>query len=277
MDATYPRAMTTGVFPHEGGYTNDPRDPGGPTNWGVTIADARLYWKPNATAADVRAMPIEVAEDIYAKHYAAPLRYDDLPAGVDYSVLDYGINSGIGRAGKVLRRVCALPDNTSAVTDDVIRAVCARDPKLVIAAIDDERLRFLQSLKTWPTFGKGWGRRVVEVKALSLAFVDQYASKPRSPDVMPTATPTPASETMAKGVVPAPTGTKVATGGAAPAGGLVAAATWQDWIMAHPWETAAIGAGVVFALGGVLYAIDRLHKSKQEAPTPGLFPVPVAA
>ena len=109
MRATYDEAMERGVFPHEGGYTNDPRDPGGATNWGITIADARAYWKPGATAADVRTMPKSVAEDIYARQYAAPLRYDDLPAGVDYSVLDYGINSGVGRASKVLRRLVGLP------------------------------------------------------------------------------------------------------------------------------------------------------------------------
>jgi hypothetical protein len=40
MHWTYEPAMEQGVYPHEGGYTNDPRDPGGPTNWGITIYDA---------------------------------------------------------------------------------------------------------------------------------------------------------------------------------------------------------------------------------------------
>src|SRR3990167_11046994 len=111
MKNTYSEAMRSGVFPHEGGYTNHPSDPGGPTNWGITITDARKYWKSNATAADVREMPKTVAEDIYRKHYASPMQYDNLPAGVDYSVLDYAINSGIGRSGKVLRRGCGLAGN----------------------------------------------------------------------------------------------------------------------------------------------------------------------
>ena len=79
MHWTYEPAMEQGVFPHEGGYTNDPRDPGGPTNWGITIYDARKYWKSNASAADVKAMPKSVAEAIYWPHYAVPLCYDTSP------------------------------------------------------------------------------------------------------------------------------------------------------------------------------------------------------
>jgi lysozyme family protein len=52
------------VLVHEGGYSNHPSDPGGPTNWGITIHDARAYWKKEATAADVRSMPVHVARDI---------------------------------------------------------------------------------------------------------------------------------------------------------------------------------------------------------------------
>ena len=62
-------------------------------------------------------------------------------------MFDYGVNSGIGRSGKVLRRVLKLPDNTSAVNDAVIAAARAADAKALIVAICDERLRFLQSLQ----------------------------------------------------------------------------------------------------------------------------------
>src|SRR5262249_55849775 len=100
---TYDEALGY-VLEDEGGYSNDPGDDGGPTKWGITIHDARAFWKHNATAADVRAMPKAVALDIYRKHYAAPMHYDQLPAGVDYTVLDFGINSGISRAAKYLQR-----------------------------------------------------------------------------------------------------------------------------------------------------------------------------
>ncbi len=155
---------------YEGGYTNDAADPGGPTNFGITIHDYRKYVRPNATAADVRAMKVDEAKAIYRTKYWDAQRCDELPAGVDYAVFDYGVNSGIGRSGKVLRRTLELPDRAATVTDAVIAAARDADAGALVTAICDERLRFLQRLRTWPVFGKGWGRRVAEVKATALAM-----------------------------------------------------------------------------------------------------------
>lgn len=166
---TYDAALAR-LLQHEGGYTNHPDDPGGPTNFGITIADYRRYVKRDATAADVRAMPVDEAKAIYRRRYWDAQRCDELPAGVDYAVFDYGVNSGIGRSGKVLRRVLELPDDTSAVSDAVIEAARRADARAVIVAVCDERLRFLKSLRTWDVFGKGWARRVSEVKAAALAL-----------------------------------------------------------------------------------------------------------
>jgi lysozyme family protein len=115
-------------------------------------------------------MRVDEAKPIYRKRYWDAQRCDELPAGVDYAIMDYGVNSGIGRSGKVLRRVVGLPDNTSSVTDQVLAYARVRDPKVLVAAICDERLAFLKSLRTWPVFGRGWGTRVAEVKAVSLAM-----------------------------------------------------------------------------------------------------------
>lgn len=168
------------LLAHEGGYSNHPSDPGGPTKYGITIADYRRYVKSDATAADVRAMTVAQAKTIYRARYWDAQRCDELSAGVDYAVFDYGVNSGIGRSGKVLRRLLALPDRTHQVTDAVVDAARRVDAAVLIAAICDERLRFLKSLKTWPVFGKGWGRRVAEVRAAALAMAEQ-ATAPPSP------------------------------------------------------------------------------------------------
>ena len=173
------------VLVHEGGYTNHPADPGGPTNWGITIHDARAHWKKDTTAADVRNMPLAVAKQIYRSKYWDALRCDDLPAGVDYAVFDYGVNSGIGRSAKVLQRLVGA-DVDGEIGPRTIAAVARANATGLINKICDERLAFLQGLGTWSVFGKGWGRRVREVRAVALAMA---AAKPAAP---PPATPAPA-------------------------------------------------------------------------------------
>ena len=165
------------LLAHEGGYTNDARDPGGPTNFGITIFDYREYIKPDATAADVREMSIEQAKRIYRARYWDVQRCDELPAGVDYVVFDYGVNSGIGRSGKVLRRLLKFPGNSGTMEDAVIAAARSSDAATLVDAICGERLKYLQSLKTWPVFGAGWARRVKEVQSAALVMAMQ-APKP---------------------------------------------------------------------------------------------------
>ena len=115
-------------------------------------------------------MRVDEAKAIYRGKYRDALRCDELPAGVDYAVFDYGMNSGIGRAGKVLRRTLKLSDDTHVVTNAVLAAVRQRDAAALVRAICDERIAFLKRLKTWPVFGAGWGRRVAEVRAAALSM-----------------------------------------------------------------------------------------------------------
>jgi lysozyme family protein len=275
MTASSYDAALARLLVHEGGYTNDAADPGGPTNFGITIYDYRKYVKPDATAADVRAMKVEEAKSIYRAKYWGAQRCDELPAGVDDSIFDYGVNSGIGRSGKVLRRVLGLPDSDWKTSDEVLAALAKRDPKAVIIAINDERLRFLQSLRTWPVFGRGWGARVAEVKTFSLQLAASGSA------ALPV--PAPDIQQAGKGVVPLHPALKTAvenkkilaqTSAPISAGGGFAA--W-DWIKVHPAEAAALGIVIVGGVAIAGYAIERWHKSQQEAATPGMVPVPVAA
>lgn len=147
---------------YEGGYSNHPSDPGGPTNYGITIHDARKYWKPGATASDVRSMPKSVAINIYVSKYWNRMNCDSDPSGVDFVTFDYGVNSGPGRA---------VPVRAKTKNDDPVKWV---------KNICRERLAFLHRLRTWGTFGKGWGRRVadVEAKGVKMALEAKGMSKP---------------------------------------------------------------------------------------------------
>jgi len=266
--STYDEALRR-LLAHEGGYTNHPSDPGGPTNFGITIYDYRKYAKANATAADVRTMSVGEAKAIYRKRYWDAQRCDELPAGVDYSLFDYGVNSGIGRSGKVLRRVVGLPDATHVVTDEVLRAVAKRDPKAIVVAINDERLAFLKRLKTWPVFGKGWGARVAAVKSVSLRMAAQQAL---APSIVPDAAPVPG-----KGVVPTPAAAKKAIVGTGTAAPVAAGGSFWDWIAVHPLESAALGCGIVTIVGGSVYMLNRWYRRRQDAAIPETTVVPALA
>lgn len=169
LPANYDRSIAN-VLASEGGYTNDRADPGGPTNFGITIYDYRKYVKPDATAKDVRAMKKSEAVEIYRTKYWAAVRGDELCAGLDYTLFDYGVNSGVLRAWKVLYRELGLPADTRPDSYAIMTALGGHDCADLVDKINDERLRFLRSLHTWPVFGGGWGRRVTSVKQISLAM-----------------------------------------------------------------------------------------------------------
>lgn len=267
--ACYPEAIKR-VLQSEGGYVNHPSDPGGPTNFGITLAVYRQNGHPTATADDVKVMPIAEARRIYKSRYADPCNFDDEPAGLDYTVFDYAVNSGVSRANKVVRRICSLPDNAPWPTLSI--ALSKRDPKAVITAVNDERLKFLQSLKTWPVFGKGWGARVQSVNAAALKM-SAIGAAPVPSTLPPVAAPAD-QVPQGKGVVPKPDTGKVIVGTGS-SGGVAGGATWWDWITAHPWEAVIIAALALSAI--IIVAEFVAHKwqaAKQDAPMPGLIPVP---
>jgi lysozyme family protein len=166
--STYDESLRR-VLAHEGGYTNHPDDPGGPTNFGITIIDYRKYVKADASAADIRTMALSDAKTIYRAKYWDALRCDALAAGVDYAVFDYGVNSGISRSAKVLQRIVGVADDGK-IGPVTLAAVAGQNPSALVTNICHERLVFLKRLRTWPVFGKGWGRRVAEVKTAALAM-----------------------------------------------------------------------------------------------------------
>ena len=260
--STYDEALRR-LLLHEGGYCNHPQDPGGPTNFGITIADYRKYIKPGASADDVRAMRLEEAKAIYRSKYWRALRCDELPAGVDDTIFDYGVNSGVGRAGKVLRRVLGMPDDTWGVSDDVIAEVARRDPRAVIAAISAERLAFLRCLRNWPVFGTGWERRVCDVRDFSLHIAGKALTGTEPPVTI---------AAIGKGAIPQPRIMKAAITQGVPAAAAMTAFGFLDWVTAHPWASIGLAALGLCAVGAAFHRLDQWHRTQQEAPTPGLVP-----
>jgi len=158
------------VLAVEGGYSNHAKDPGGPTNRGVTLATFSAFKRRPCSIAELRAISEMDVSAIYKGQYWDAVKGDDLPAGLDYVLFDYAVNSGPGRAVRELQRAVGVQADgvMGAMT---MQAIKARDPAQVIAAVCAQRLAFLKSLKTWATFGKGWSNRIEIVRIAGLAMV----------------------------------------------------------------------------------------------------------
>lgn len=154
---------------HEGGFVNHPRDPGGMTNLGVTKRAWEEYKGHPVSESAMHALTPAVVAPFYKRRYWDAVRGDDLPSGVDFCVFDCSANSGVGRAARLLQSVLGIAADGK-IGPETIRAAKARAAEQVIANFSTARLTFLRSLPTWPTFGKGWQRRVEEVETEAFAI-----------------------------------------------------------------------------------------------------------
>ena len=160
------------LLKHEGGFVNHPSDPGGMTNLGVTKAVYDKFINRESTEEEMRALtPIEVAP-IYKKNYWDRGRCDDLPSGVDWSVFDWGVNSGVGRSAKALQRIVGVTAD-GGIGPMTLKAVANFEPKDIIVKMHATRQKFYEGLTTFKTFGKGWTRRNNETLETALEMIKE--------------------------------------------------------------------------------------------------------
>ena len=159
----------------EGGYVWNKNDPGGPTNMGVTLGEAKavgldVNGDGLTDIVDIKLMKPADAIKIYKVFYWDKVAADRLPGGVDFATFDFAINSGPARAAIDLQEVLAALGlkGTDAsgkewpigadgrIGDLTISAVSKGNAKTIINALCDKRLAFLRSLSTYKVFGAGW-------------------------------------------------------------------------------------------------------------------------
>ncbi len=145
---------------YEGGWSDHPKDPGGATMKGITLATYRRYF-PSATKTQLRNISAANVEKIYRQDYWNPVNGNTLALGVDLATFDASVNSGPSRAKKWLY---ASIGGTDVQT---VKRICAK------------RLGFVQSLKTWVTFGKGWTNRITAIEAKGVAWALAAVSSPK--------------------------------------------------------------------------------------------------
>jgi lysozyme family protein len=157
------------VLVHEGGWADHPRDPGGATMKGVTLATYQRHFGEDKNKDDLRNITDEELEQIYRSGYWRKCRCDELPTGVDYALFDAAVNSGPGRGAKWLQAAVGAKQD-GGIGPKTLSRVKEHDPLEVIGVMCDRRLTFLRSLSTWSTFGKGWERRVEGVRDTAITM-----------------------------------------------------------------------------------------------------------
>jgi len=150
----------------EGGFQADPRDPGNPNGTSTNLGVTQRVWEEwvghPVDEKEMRSLTPEKVAPMYKQKYWDKIRGDDLPSGVDMAVFDCCVNSGPGRAAKLLQKVLGLTED-GAIGPNTLAAILVADVGQLIDKYCAARQDFLQSLATFDTFGKGWTRRVSEV------------------------------------------------------------------------------------------------------------------
>jgi len=142
------------VIGHEGGYTNNPNDPGGETKFGIS---KRAY-----PQLDIKNLTLEQAKEIYQTDYWNKALCPSFPDPLQFQLFDTAVNSGPRQAIVLLQRALGVADDGVAgpMTFDAISKISSIAELSVrfLAA----RLRFMTGLSGWEHFGKGWARRIAD-------------------------------------------------------------------------------------------------------------------
>jgi lysozyme family protein len=174
MKEEFSKALAA-VLKFEGGKVNNPKDPGGKTNQGITQRTYDAYRaKHGQTKRDVYTMTDEERDDIYKSQYWDLVKGDDLPPGVGFAVFDGAVNSGVSQSAKWLQG--ALGALYKGKIDGIIgagtltAAQSVNDHDALILAMENRRMDFLKALSTWDEFKTGWTSRVKQVVATGQAW-----------------------------------------------------------------------------------------------------------
>lgn len=174
------------VLKHEGGFVDHPADPGGATNRGVTLTVFQRHF-PGAGVAELQAITDAQVANIYHDDYWAKCQCDELAAGIDYTVFDQAVNSGPSRSVRWLQAAVRAGID-GLIGPETIRLASQSDSTETVDTMCNDRLEFMKSLRggrQWEIFGRGWGRRVAEVRHGGIALAQgRSLDEPHEPPAL---------------------------------------------------------------------------------------------
>ena len=155
---------------HEGGYVNNPADPGGETYCGVSrrahpdwggwlIIDAAKKLPGFPTGLCESAELLKLTKDLYQDNYWGPAGCDGIPVGAKFQVFDMAVNSGVPEAVRAVQRAAGV-NADGVIGASTLMAVQRLSLPRFVARFNAQRLIYLSTLKDWPTFSRGWVHRI---------------------------------------------------------------------------------------------------------------------
>jgi len=178
-DKNFVRALHH-VLEFEGGWTNDPQDPGGPTNMGITLEvyaenkGLKLNSRNRGEVmTELRNIPEALVRDIYFRRYWVKARCPDLPNSIAFIHFDAAVNHGPGRAVRMLQQAARV-DVDGEIGPLTIAAVREGEQAIIVETYSNIREKFYRSLHHFPRFGRGWLRRLRAATKRSLELVSGH-------------------------------------------------------------------------------------------------------
>lgn len=136
---------------HEGELSAHPQDRGGLTKFGIS---QRAY--PDE---DIVNLTVERAKELYLRDYWKPVGCEHVPEGIRFDLFDMAVNSGLLAATRTLQRACGVVADGK-IGPLTMKAIQDMDPIRLAARFNGHRLAYMASLRTWPSFGRGWAGRI---------------------------------------------------------------------------------------------------------------------
>ncbi len=174
MADTFPKCLAF-TLTQEGGFVDNPQDPGGATNFGITLGTLRGWLGDDALGVEaIKNISQSTVDAIYRADYWNRVMAESLPAGLDLMVFDHGVNAGPAVSARLLQQAL---DFTGAAVDGAIgpvtlKAADAADPLTTIAQLAALQSAYYHGLRGYDAFGRGWLARVERRKETAMAMAE---------------------------------------------------------------------------------------------------------
>jgi uncharacterized protein (TIGR02594 family) len=186
---TLPPGIVRGIFEQalahvlemEGGYSDDPYDPGGPTNKGITLSDFAKWRGVTVTALSrgaliesLKDIAGETVADIYRARYWQPASCGLLPDAVALMHFDAAVNHGVGGATRLLQAALGAAVDGE-IGPETLAAARSQSERTIVERYAGLRRARYRALPHFWRFGRGWMRRVDATETLALSLASDVA------------------------------------------------------------------------------------------------------